>query len=70
MLRSKQEVAEPLDIIPGTTSAYATKILGECRSVWEMPDDQAFRFYFLREKFKKCSGQDIRENSEFFHMLF
>ncbi|MCR4408131.1 MAG: CRISPR-associated ring nuclease [Anaerolineae bacterium] len=54
---SLQEVAERLCVTVKTVHAHKTVILGVCRNVWELPDDQRLSYYFLREKFGRYFGE-------------
>jgi CRISPR-associated protein Csx14 len=49
--QSPQEAAETLCVTVKTVHAHKTEILGACRNVWELPDDERLTYHFLREKF-------------------
>ncbi|MBN1813836.1 MAG: histidine kinase [Anaerolineae bacterium] len=49
--QNPQEVAERLSITVKTVHAHKTVILSECRNAWELADEAALTYHFLREKF-------------------
>lgn len=56
-----QEAATQLGITLKTVDSHKTKILAECRSVWEWSETKHLTYHFLREQF----GPWLRANSEF-----
>lgn len=49
--RNPQQVAQQLAISIRTIDSHKTAILGECRNVWDVPEDTRLDFRFVAEKF-------------------
>ena len=48
---SPQETADRLGISLKTVDTHKTAILGECRVIWSLPEDDRLDYHFVREKF-------------------
>ncbi len=46
-----QEAADRLEITLKTLDTHKTQILAECRSAWNLPEDEHLTYHFLQEKF-------------------
>ncbi len=56
--RNPQEIAENLCISLSTVSTHSTKIFHECRFAWDLPENYALTYHFLREHFGKYFSDD------------
>lgn len=53
-----QEVADAFSVTLSTVSTHTTKIFAECRIAWDLPENYALTYHFLREHFGKYFGYD------------
>jgi CRISPR-associated protein Csx14 len=53
-----QEVADALYISLSTVSTHTSKIFVECRIAWDLPENYALTYHFLREHFGTYFGDD------------